>query len=319
MISPDAILFIASEREFRDAALELFHFQAKKCEPYSRYIELTGVDTGKVDTLAKIPFLPVEIFKNQYVYCGKQKPEIIFTSSTTGGGLPSKHYVESHNWYLKVCRTAFEHFYGPVAEWSFYGLLPSYLEREGSSLITMGEEFISVGGGGVYLHNHKDMIERMASDPKKKMVIGVTYALLELAEELAPKLKNTVVVETGGMKGHSPEMLRSELHGELTEAFGIGYIASEYGMCEMMSQCYSKGSGIFESPPWVRILIRDMNDPFDISVTGRGGINIIDLANASSCAFIQTSDIGTLFPDNKFELTGRIKGSDIRGCNLMLA
>ena len=298
--------------------MQLFRRQAEACEPYRRYLALLGVDSAAVTNLAEIPFLPVELFKSEKIYCGADEPKKVFTSSTTTGGVPSKHYVASPEEYKRGCREAFGRFWGPVGDWRFYCLLPSYLEREGSSLVAMAEDFIATGGGGFYLHNHEKMAADMAADPKPKILLGVTYALLDLAEELAPKLHDTVVMVTGGMKGRRPEMPQKEVHERLCEAFGVAQIASEYGMCEMMSQGYSRGNGVFGMPPWVRLLVRDINDPTDMATQGRGGINIIDLANLKSCAFLQTQDMGLLHPDGSFEILGRIEGSEVRGCNLLV-
>ena len=318
MIPLHQILAICTEAEFEEAALQLFRYQATACEPYRRYIHLLGMEPEEVSMVRKIPFFPVELFKSENVYCSSGKPEKIFTSSTTTGGVPSKHYLSSLEEYKQTCRKAFGHFWSAVEEWSFYCLLPSYLEREGSSLVVMAEDFIKRGGGGFYLRDHETMVAAMASDPKPKILLGVTYALLDLAERLAPKLHNTVIMVTGGMKGRRPEMPQKELHETLCAAFGVAQIASEYGMCEMMSQGYSRGGGIFEMPPWVRLWVRDINAPADISTQGRGGINIIDLANRESCAFLQTQDMGMLHPEGRFEVLGRIAGSDIRGCNLLI-
>jgi len=318
VIPLDRILAISSETEFEEAALRLFRWQAEVCEPYRRYLALLDVDYKDVKRLEEIPFLPVELFKSEKIYCGAGEPEKVFTSSTTTGGVPSKHYVAALEDYQRTCRSAFERFWGAVGNWHFYCLLPSYLEREGSSLVAMAEDFVATGGGGFYLQNHAKMVADMAADPKPKILLGVTYALLDLAEELAPKLHDTVVMVTGGMKGRRPEMPQKELHGKLCEAFGVVQIASEYGMCEMMSQGYSRGSGIFEAPPWVRLLVRDLHDPTDMAAQGRGGVNIIDLANLTSCAFLQTQDLGRLHPDGSFEILGRIEGSELRGCNLLV-
>jgi len=318
VIPLDRILAISSETEFEEAALQLFRWQAGACAPYRRYLALLGVDPAAVTSITKIPFLPVELFKSEKIYCGAGEPEKVFTSSTTTGGVPAKHYIASLDEYKKVCREAFKRFWGPAGDWRFYCLLPSYLEREGSSLVAMAEDFIETGGGGFYLRDHEKMAADMAADPKPKILLGVTYALLDLAEGPAPKLRDTVVMVTGGMKGRRPEMPQKEIHEKLCEAFGVTQIASEYGMCEMMSQGYSHGDGVFGMPPWVRLLVRDINDPTDVAMQGRGGINIIDLANLKSCAFLQTQDMGSLQPDGSFEILGRIEGNEIRGCNLLV-
>jgi hypothetical protein len=232
----------------------------------------------------------------------------------------SHHYVADVALYERAFTEAFRHFYGNESECSIYALLPSYLEREGSSLIYMAERLIAAsGGGGFYLHNYEKLLSDMAADSRPKILIGVTYALLELAEKYAPKLDNTVVMETGGMKGRRKEMSKEELHGLLCSAFGVERIHSEYGMAELLSQGYSTGEGLFASPPWMRVIVRDINDPFTHLEAGRrGAIDIIDLGNIYSCSFIATEDVGIAYADNTFRIEGRITDADIRGCNLLV-
>lgn len=320
MFEVNRIFNIDSQEQFRSCALELFRFQAKRCEPYRRYIELLGIDPAEVSKVEDIPFLPIELFKSCDVYCGDTAPEIIFTSSNTGSTVASRHLMASLETYREAFTRAFEQFYGRAEQWSIYGLLPNYLEREGSSLVYMVDTLIKrCGSGGFYLNNYEQLIEDIERDPKPKILLGVSYALWDVAERYAPKLKDTIIMETGGMKGRREELSKSELHKILCEGFGVESIHSEYGMAELTSQAYSKGGGIFYTPSWMRVMVRDVNDPFDHAPQNmRGGIDIIDLANTSSCAFIQTQDIGRVLSDGGFMVEGRIAGSDIRGCNLLV-
>ena len=316
----DQITAIATEAEFTTEALKLFRYQAERCAPYRDYITLLGIDPESVERVEDIPFMPIELFKSHDVYCGETEPEIVFTSSNTGGTVASRHIMQSIATYRAAFTRAFEEFYGEVEKWSIYGLLPNYLEREGSSLVYMVDELIRrAGSGGFYLNDYERLIADMEADPKPKILLGVSYALWDLAEIHAPKLRDTIVMETGGMKGRRKELKKSELHKILCDGFGVEKIHSEYGMAELTSQAYSAGEGIFRAPKWMRVLVRDVNDPFDHSPAGgRGGIDIIDLANLSSCAFIQTQDMGRLYADGSFAIEGRIAGSDIRGCNLLV-
>lgn len=309
-----------AESDFERIALTIFRSQATTCPPYREYIERIGINPADVHTIGEIPFLPIELFKSHDVYCSEQTPQIIFTSSNTGATCPSRHMMQSVETYRKTFVAAFTRFYGDPAAWSIYGLLPNYLEREGSSLVYMVDELIRLAGtGGFYLHDYDALIRDMQADPKPKILLGVSYALWDLAEQYAPMLDRTIVMETGGMKGRRKELSKSELHTILCRGFGVDRIHSEYGMAELSSQAYSDGEGIFTPPPWMRILVRDINDAFDHSPRQmRGGIDIIDLANISSCAFIRTQDRGELFADGRFRIDGRIAGSDIRGCNLLV-
>ena len=320
MITIDEILSIATPQEFDSVALRLFAHQAQRCKPYADYISLLGIDPHEVREVSDIPFLPIELFKSHDIYCGDSDPEIVFTSSNTGGTVPSRHMMASTEDYRRTFIAAFEHFYGPVERWSIYGLLPNYLEREGSSLVYMVDELIRrAGSGGFYLNDYERLIVDIESDTKPKILLGVSYALWDLAEQYAPKLSNTVVMETGGMKGRRKELSKSELHAILRSGLGVEAIHSEYGMAELTSQAYSQGEGIFTPQNWMRVLVRDVNDPMDHAPAAmRGGVDIIDLANISSCAFIRTQDMGRLFDDGRFMLEGRIAGSDIRGCNLLV-
>ena len=320
MTNYDNIFSIASDAEFEREALQLFRHQAEQCAPYAEYVRLLGIDPSDVTRVEQIPMLPIEIFKSHKVYCGEGEPEMVFTSSATTGMVQSRHYVEDLKLYERAFTEAFRQFYGNEKECSIYALLPSYLEREGSSLVYMAEKLIaSCGGGGFYLHDYDKLLRDMSHDHNPKILLGVTYALLDLAENFAPHLENTVVMETGGMKGKRKELPKSELHKILCSAFGVERIHSEYGMAELMSQAYSFGDGVFRTPKWMKVLVRDVNNPFArLSAGRRGGLDIIDLANRSSCAFIATQDMGIRYEDGSFRIEGRISQSDIRGCNLLV-
>lgn len=337
------ILDIAADAEFESAALRLFARQAAACPPYCEYISRVGFDPAAVGTLNDIPFMPVELFGSHRVYCGGGEPEIVFTSSGTGGGAASKHHVARRADYERTFARAFELFYGNPAETAIYALLPGYLEREGSSLIYMIDKLIAASGrGGFYLHDHDRLIADMQADRGRKILFGVSYALLDLAERHAVPLHDTVVMETGGMKGRREEIAKEEFHEILCRAFGVDAVHSEFGMAELSSQAYSGGGNLFRTPPWMRVAIRDLNDPFELLAAGRsGGVNIIDLANIGSCAFIQTQDVGIAFPSDgvetygtgsymggcanrggyfsrQFSILGRADRSEIRGCNLLV-
>ena len=320
MAKYDDIFLINSDAEFESEALRLFRYQAEYCAPYAEYVRLLGIEPADVHRVENIPMLPIEIFKSHKVYCGEAEAQMVFTSSATTGMTQSRHYVEDLSIYERAFTEAFRQFYGDERECSIYALLPSYLEREGSSLVYMAEKLINAsGGGGFYLRDYEKLLRDMARDDNPKILLGVTYALLDLAENYAPKLSDTVVMETGGMKGERKELPKSELHKILCSAFGVEKIHSEYGMAELMSQAYSFGDGVFRTPKWMRVLVRDVNNPFARLAAGRrGGLDIIDLANRSSCAFIATQDMGVCYDDGSFRIEGRISQSDIRGCNLLV-
>ena len=316
----EKIFSISSDAEFEAAALELFRRQAEQCPPYSEYISLLGVNPAEVNRVEDIPFMPIEFFKWRDVYCGEGEPEKVFTSSNTGGTVASRHMMQSLALYEQAFTRAFEQFYGAAEGWSIYGLLPNYLQRDGSSLVYMVDRLIArCGSGGFYLDEYEKLIADMAADTKPKILLGVSYALWDLAEQYAPKLENTIVMETGGMKGQREELPKSEFHKILTEAFGVEKIHSEYGMAELTSQAYSSGDGVFRAPAWMRVVVRDVNNPLKMLPAGsRGAVSIIDLANISSCAFIATQDVGRTFADGSFMIEGRLSGADIRGCNLLV-
>lgn len=320
MIPSVDIFSIADDAQFEAAALTLFRYQAAACAPYRDYIGQIGVEAGSVSRIGEIPFLPITLFKHRDIYCGTTPPEAVFTSSATTGMIPSRHPMQSLAHYEEVFTRAFELFYGDPSRWSLYALLPNYLSRKGSSLVYMADRLIAAcGSGGFYLDQYEALIADMAADPKPKILLGVSYALWELAEQYAPQLRDTVIMETGGMKGHREELPKEQFHRILCEAFGVSEIHSEYGMAELTSQAYSQGGNRFRSPAWMRVLTRDVNDPFDLHDRPmRGGLNIIDLANHASCAFIQTEDVGRCYEDGSFEIEGRIDHSEIRGCNLLV-
>lgn len=321
-MTPDDILRLpeGDPAAFEAAALELFRRQAEACPPYREYIARSGVRPERVNQLRKIPFLPIELFKTHNIYCGGTPPEAVFTSSATTGMTPSRHPMRSLALYERAFRGAFTAFYGDPARWSLYALLPSYLRRKGSSLVYMADRLIAeCGSGGFYLDDCEALLRDMAADPKPKILLGVSYALWDLAERYAPRLADTVVMETGGMKGYREELSKEEFHAILCRAFGVERIHSEYGMAEMTSQAYSTGGNVFRCPAWMRVLTRDVNDPFDLLPAGsRGGLNVIDLANFWSCAFLQTQDAGVVREEGSFVVGGRIDRADVRGCNLLI-
>lgn len=314
------IFGIVTDSDFEVAAMETFHRQAAECPPYREYLSLVGIDPAQIRMLNEIPYLPIELFKTHNIYCGESDPEAVFTSSATTGMTPSRHPMQSLALYEQAFRASFRTFYGEPAAWSLYALLPNYLRRKGSSLVYMADRLLSdCGSGGFYLDDYEGLLRDMAADPKPKILLGVSYALWELAEKYAPKLHGTIIMETGGMKGHREELPKEEFHAILKQAFGVEAIHSEYGMAELTSQAYSQGANRFRCPAWMRVTTREVNDPFDLLAAGtRGGLNIIDLANVWSCAFIQTQDVGRVFADGSFEIEGRIDHAEIRGCNLLV-
>ena len=316
----ERIFSISSPEQFNAMALEVFRFQAEHCAVYAEYLRLIGADAASITRIEDIPMLPIGLFKSHDIYSAATPPQIVFTSSATTGMSFSRHLVADTSIYERDFTEGFRLFYGDIKQWSVYGLLPNYLERTGSSLVYMVDSLIrQAGSGGFYLHNYEKLLSDMVADSRPKILIGVTYALLELAEKYAPKLDNTVVMETGGMKGRRKEMSKEELHGLLCSAFGVERIHSEYGMAELLSQGYSTGEGLFASPPWMRVIVRDINDPFTHLEAGRrGAIDIIDLGNIYSCSFIATEDVGIAYADNTFRIEGRITDADIRGCNLLV-
>ncbi len=319
-------LFTVAAEDFNAAALSLFRYQAEACAPYQRFLKGLNTDTSRIEHWSQIPHLPIEAFKNHEVKSGRFESEVIYTSSGTTGNQTSRHFVEEKRWYEVVFIESFKRAYGDFSEYQWLCLLPSYLERKGSSLIDMAAYFCehsAVGNSGFYLSNIDELkseIEDAIQSKTPTILLGVSFALLDFAERHAINLPDYIqIMETGGMKGRRKEMVRGELHQILKEAFGVPSIHSEYGMTEMMSQAYSKGDGKYTSPPWMRVSLRDTADPLSPVRPGKtGGINIIDLANVDSCAFIATQDLGRLHSETTFEVLGRFDDSDVRGCNLMV-
>lgn len=319
------IFSISNALEFEQACLAVFKHQAFSCEVYHAYIHHLGINISTVDTLTQIPYLPISFFKTHAVLSSKDKPEIIFSSSGTTGMVQSRHLVTDVGLYEQSFNKAFEQFYGQVENTCLLALLPSYLERDGSSLIYMVDALLKQSkhpDSGYFLHNHEDLynkLQKLKAAGQKTILIGVTYALLDFIEKYQVNFPELIVMETGGMKGKRKEMVREELHQLLTAGFGVSTIHSEYGMTELLSQAYSYGSGVFNCPPWMKICLRDTNDPLSPAPDNKtGGINIIDLANLNSCSFIATQDLGRIFQDGSFEVLGRFDNADIRGCNLLV-
>ena len=314
--------------DFVDLALKLFRYQARHNEVYKQYIAHLHVVPEEVKELEQIPFLPIEFFKTHQVKTGAFEPEATFYSSGTTQTSRSRHFVSHLDWYTYTTKLIFEHFYGPLQEYVVLALLPSYLEQGGSSLVAMVDYFIGQTGQqetGFYLHEHDKLLQALQharQRGKKVLLIGVSYALLDWAYRLRGRedFTGVTIMETGGMKGRHREMIREELHEHLKNGFGVDAIHSEYGMTELLSQAYSLGDSIFRPGYTMRVLLRDLNDPFDVSYSHRsGGINVIDLANVDSCAFIETKDIGRYHENGCFEVLGRFDNSDIRGCNLLVS
>jgi len=309
--------------DLNELALQLFQFQANENQVYKKFIEALNIDINEIKSITDIPFMPVEFFKSQRVTCSNEF-EIIFTSSSTTGNTPSSHYVKDLSIYEASFLEAFRLFYGNPTDYCILALLPGYLEREGSSLVYMADKLIQLSNNkdsGFYLHNHEELATIIKKNEAKKIktiLLGVTFGLLDFAEKFQFSLKNTIIMETGGMKGRRKEMIRQEVHQILTQSFGVDTIHSEYGMTELLSQAYSFGNGIYKTPPWMKVLPYDFYNPLHCMEYGKGGVNIIDLANVYSCAFIQTSDIGNINQDGSFEILGRFDESEIRGCNLMV-
>ncbi|MUH34257.1 acyl transferase [Zobellia amurskyensis] len=319
------IFKINSQSEFDVQALEVFRHQYHNNAVYREFCSYLRKSDKNVTRVSEIPFLPISFFKSKEIISGNKHPEAIFTSSGTTGSETSKHFVNRIALYEHSFRDAFEHFYGKVDDYCILALLPSYLEREGSSLIYMVDDMIKQSkhaDSGFYLNNLDGLQEKLTqldASGQKILLIGVSFALLDMVETTSLQLKNTLIMETGGMKGRRKELIREELHDILKEGFGVPVIHSEYGMTELLSQGYSKGNGIFETPPWMKILIRDTEDPLAYQGHKKtGGINVIDLANIDSCAFIATQDLGKTYENNTFEVLGRFDHSDVRGCNLMV-
>jgi phenylacetate-coenzyme A ligase PaaK-like adenylate-forming protein len=319
------VFSIRSEKEFSDAALSIFRHQAAHCIPYREFIRHLRVDPLQVSDLADIPYLPISFFKSHRVVSGMEKEDIVFSSSGTTGQVQSRHFVTDLSLYEQSFNDAFSQFYGTAEDTCLLALLPSYLERDGSSLIYMIDALLKQSrhpDSGYFLHNHDDLYKKLIGlqqRGQKTILIGVTYALLDFLERYELDFPELIVMETGGMKGKRKEMVREELHDILKSGFGVKAIHSEYGMTELLSQAYSDGEGIFRCPKWMKIVLRDTNDPLSLLKSNQtGGINVIDLANINSCSFIATQDLGRVFSDGTFEVLGRFDNADIRGCNLLV-
>lgn len=310
-----------NEQNFNDKALDLFYWQAQKCSIYKTYLQLLGVQPTSVQTITDIPFLPIETFKKHKVYASQKTPDCIFESSGTTGQVKSKHYVADTQIYDWTGISGFQNQFGQLEEWTIYALLPSYLERTNASLVYMVQKWIEASNNsnsGFYLNNLDALHQKLKVNNKNTLLIGVSFALLELAEKFPQDLSNIFIMETGGMKGRRKEMIRAELHDILKAAFHKKMIHSEYGMTELLSQAYTNTQGYFSTPPYMKALIRSITDPFEITPTGKGALNIIDLANIYSCAFIETQDAGAVYENGTFEVLGRMDQSEARGCNLMV-
>lgn len=326
-----SVLTVNSEN-FDALALDIFRFQAQNNITYAKYLKNLQVDVSTLQSIQDIPFLPIEFFKTQSILTGDIEPKVIFESSGTTGQNTSRHLVADPAFYLQIAEQIFEKFYGKLSDFTILALLPSYLERNNSSLVYMVEHFIQQSkspDSGFYLNNYQELgatMQRISTEnpDKKILLIGVTFGLLDFAEaglnlSFLQDFNNLIVMETGGMKGRRKELLREEVHEILTKAFVVDKIHSEYGMTELLSQGYSLGEGIFDLPASMKILLRDVNDPFNVKNQSRGGINVIDLANVDSCSFIETKDLGSFVTGNQqFSVLGRFDNSDIRGCNLMI-
>ena len=321
-------IFNINEQDREKTVLEVFRFQYQHTAVYRDYVNALGIRPADVDRISRIPFLPIRFFKSHEIKAGDFEPELLFESSGTTSAASSRHLVKSAALYEESFTRGFERSYGPAENWCIIGLLPSYLERQHSSLVYMVNELIRQSNhpdSGFYLYEYERLsavLHRLEESGRQTLLIGVTFGLLDFAEMTGlPALKHTVIMETGGMKGRRREMVREEVHDILSSAFHVPAIHSEYGMTELLSQAYSQGKGIFECPPWMEIRLRDEADPLSVSAPldtpFTGAVNIIDLANIYSCSFIATDDAARLYPDGSFEILGRLDNSDIRGCSLL--
>lgn len=315
---------ISNEVEFEKAALQTFQMQYNRLPFYRNFVDLLGIKPQEVQQLTAIPFLPIRFFKSQQILAEGLHPLLHFESSGTTGMLSSKHFLADTNIYNTLSVRNFESVYGPLKEYCILALLPSYLERGQSSLVFMVQHFMNVSGhpdAGFYLNNLSELantIKRLERTKQKVLLIGVTYALLDFAEQFPSPLENTIIMETGGMKGRRKEMLREEVHHILKSAFLLHAIHSEYGMTELLSQAYAPADGVFNTPTWMRVLLRDPNDPLCVFRHGVGAVNIIDLANQDSCAFIATDDLANVDESSSFKILGRLDDAELRGCNLLV-
>ena len=318
----------SSNLSFEEKAIRTFHFQYRHNNVYQRFVDGLNCRPSSIKYVEQIPFLPIAFFKNHTVTSTEFSPELVFTSSGTTNTVNSKHFVKEASIYERSFKTAFQQFYGNVDDYCVLGLLPSYLERQGSSLVYMIEKMMGMSRhplNGFHLYDHEVLSKKLLQleiENQKTLLIGATFALLDFAARYQLALKHTIVMETGGMKGRGKELIRGEVHALLQNAFGLTNIHSEYGMTELLSQAYAREGGIFQTPHWMKIFIREEDDPLSVTSSSIdnhivGAINIIDLANIYSCSFIATDDIGKLYSDNSFEVLGRLDSSDIRGCSLL--
>jgi phenylacetate-coenzyme A ligase PaaK-like adenylate-forming protein len=324
--SIDEIFNVKNSDRFNDQAIKIFKYQAENNPVYKKYLFHLGTEISSIKTIKEIPFLPIEFFKTHNVITGSNKIVNTFYSSGTTGMKRSSHFITDISIYERSFLTGFENEYGKIDDLCILALLPTYLDNESSSLVYMVNKLISESGhsdSGFYLDNIEELaikLKTLSHTNTKTILIGVSYALIDLAEKFPMNLSKTIIMETGGMKGKRKELTKAELHEFLASKFGVESIHSEYGMTELLSQAYSSGQGKFHSPPWMKILIRDTYDPFCyLEKEKSGGINIIDLANINSCSFIETSDLGKVHLNESFEVLGRFDNSDIRGCNLLVA
>jgi phenylacetate-coenzyme A ligase PaaK-like adenylate-forming protein len=320
------IFKIQSDEEFTQIALQVFHLQYNENKIYRKFCDLLNIKTTEITSIEKIPFLPIELFKTDQVITGEFNPAQTFLSSGTTGQNQSKHLVKDLKVYEESFVKGFNQFYGEISDYCFLALLPSYMEREGSSLIYMTEYLVKHSKNslsGFYLDEYDKLIQtiqQLKKTNQKIILLGVSFALLDFAEKHQVDLSDVIIMETGGMKGRRKELTRSELHQIYKDSFNVTAIHSEYGMTELLSQAYSFSEGVYQSPKWMKIFIRDINDPFTFLPTEKtGGVNVIDLANIDSCAFISTQDLGKKNNDNTFEILGRFDNSDLRGCNLLIS
>jgi len=325
-LEPQDIFTIEDEKQFNEFALKIFNYQAENNPVYKEFLYHLGITISSVDSYKNIPFLPVQLFKTHKIISGQNDFKKIFFSSGTTGTTRSKHYLKDIKLYENSFMNTFSRFYGEIKDYCVLALLPTYLENESSSLVYMVDKLIQKSThpeSGFYLNNIEALalqLKKLDASGQKTILFGVSYALIDLADQFPMQLSHTIIMETGGMKGTRKELTKSELHQFLTKKLGVEKIHSEYGMTELLSQAYAKGDGKFFTPPWMEILIRDTYDPFSLVPQGRsGGINIIDLANIYSCSFIETQDLGKINKDGSFEVLGRFDYSDIRGCNLLVA
>jgi|TARA_B110000971_G_C20028990_1_gene510388 phenylacetate-coenzyme A ligase PaaK-like adenylate-forming protein len=315
-------LEISSPLDFKNKAITLFNEQYNNNSIYNKYCKLLKIQPNQIKELSHIPYLPIQFFKTHKITSNNKIISHLFKSSGTSGAR-STNYVSDINLYEHSFRKCFEFFYGPIKNFVFLGLLPSYLEQKNSSLIYMVTDFIKQSEyqeSEFYLQNYKKLhntLIKLKKENKKTILFGVSYALIDFIEKFPTDINGFIVIETGGMKGRRKEITREELHSKLSVGFNVKNIHSEYGMTELFSQAYSSQDGVFKNPPWMKVLVRDINNPLSVSLKGKGAINFIDLANADSCAFISSDDIGEVFNDSEYKISGRLSESDIRGCNLM--